>query len=126
MNNLSTSIKNMPEIAFPDNLHGKIMRHLLFLRFRTPFVVIATLLMLNLVVSGVRLWVRMDDADAPLILSILASNFEWSASAFREFVATTFEVVPFDALIVFVVNALLVGYVFYLPHAFKKMELPLR
>lgn len=122
MEKIDQTIKELRDIEFPPGLHGKIMRRLLFLRFRTPFLVITSLLLLNLIVSGWRLWQRLIEVEAPMFLSILVNNFEWSLDSFKEIFETAVELVPASTLTVFLINLLVLTYVFWIVAHFNTIK----
>ncbi len=101
----------MAEIQFPEGLHGRIMRQLMFLKFRVPFLVISSLLVANLVVNGWRLWERLLEEQAPLLFSILFENAELTLEFLAQISQTTLDVVPLPVAITLILNALALGYV---------------
>lgn len=120
MKDISDAIKELSEIEVPAGLHGKIMRRLLFLKFRTPFVVVVSLLLMNLAVSGVRMWQEWSDMEASALVSFLVSNLEFSARGILDFLVTVYDVTPVGWLTVFIMNLLLVIYVVQFPTKFAK------
>lgn len=122
MNAIDQEVKNLPEPEFPEGLHGKIMERIAFLRFRTPFVIITSLLILNLVVSGWRIWLRIGDNDGFMVIKALLDGFEFSADYFNDFFNTIYNTLPLWALGVFIINAFLTVYVIYVSRYLKKLS----
>lgn len=118
---ISDAVKQMSDIQFPDGLHGRIMRHLVFLKFRTPFLVITALLTANLVVTGWRLWERLAEEQAPLLFSILLENAEWTLVSLTQLARTAFDVAPIPVMVTFALNALALVYVLRLPRRFAQL-----
>lgn len=119
---IGQAIKEMSEIEFPSGLHGRIMRQLLFLKFRTPFVVVVTLLVLNLVLSGTRVWGMLAEVEAATVVSILWSSIEWSVGGLGQFAADLYELVPVGQVGLLVFNIAALFYIaFYLPRVWARM-----
>lgn len=125
MDQISQAIKEISEVDFPDGLHGKIMRRLLFLRFRTPFLVISGLLVLNLVVSGWRLWEKMTEMETVLILRTSWDVVELNIASLVDFVRETWSVLPVGALVILFINILVIAYVVRLPKLLEKYKQPI-
>lgn len=107
------TIKELSEIEFPEGLHGRIMRRLLFLKFRTPFAIVVTLLMLNLSLSGVRVWEQVQATEALTIFSLLWENIEFTSAGVMQFVADFYELAPVGQVLLFGVNCLALMYIVY-------------
>ncbi|MBI3626934.1 hypothetical protein HY224_02725 [Candidatus Uhrbacteria bacterium] len=121
MDNLQSKIKLVEETEFPGGLHEKIMRKLMFLQFRTPFLIVVSLLLLNLAFTGWHIWTRLIDNDGTQVLQSLLSNFEWDFDYLNSLFGLVNEVLPWRSIIAFGIESLLVAYVFYLSATFKKM-----
>lgn len=122
---IGQTIKDMSEIEFPEGLHGKILRRILFLKFRTPFVVVMTLLILNLIISGFRIWERLLDAEAFTILSLLWETLEFNLAGVGQFLTDIYDVLPVGYLVLFAINLLAFAYIgFYVPRALNKTRAP--
>ena len=118
---LGQKIKEVSEIEFPSGLHGRIMRQLVFLKFRTPFLIVVTLLLLNLVLSGIRVWNQLLDAEAVTIFSILWDGIEWSFVGLGQFARDLFELVPVGQLGMLAINcAALLYIVYFFPRAMRR------
>lgn len=98
------------------------MRQLVFLKFRTPFLVISGLLTANLIITGWRLWERLAEEQAPLLFSILLENAELTVSYAIELAQTAFEVMPIPVAVTLVLNALALWYVARLPKRFDQLS----
>lgn len=122
MEHLPQKIKDLGEVPFPKSLHLRIMTKLMFLYFRTPFLVIVSLLSLNLAVSSWRLWSKITQNQAHLIIADLLKAFEWDSLYLRDLAKTFSELVPVGLVVSFLISALLLGYLFYLSSSFKKFQ----
>ncbi len=118
---LSTVIDEIANIKFPPGLHGKIMKQLVFLKFRTPFVVVILLLSINLIFTGMRVWTKLSEAEFLTLMNIVWENFELTGDFFIQFISILRETVPFLEVLVFLTNALLLAYVLHLPLTFKRL-----
>ncbi len=120
---IGQTIKDLAEIDFPEGLHGKILRQILFLRFRTPFLIVTTLLILNLVISGWRVWEKLLDVQAFAIFMIFWEALEWTGAGIMQFIVDSYELLPMGQLTLFFVNAFVLFYVaWYVPRAFQKTK----
>ncbi|MCX6781383.1 MAG: hypothetical protein NT003_04720 [Candidatus Magasanikbacteria bacterium] len=124
---LGQTIKEMSEIDFPDGLHGKIMRQIVFLKFRTPFITVVTLLVLNLFFSGARILERLATDETLETIIALWQNVEFTLRGLAQFGEDLFEVIPVGYGLIFICNFLVLAYVtLYLPQAFRKFKPALR
>ncbi len=120
---MGQTIKEMSEIDFPEGLHGKILRQIVFLRFRAPFIIVVTLLSLNLIISGWRMWEQLLDSEVLTTISILWGIIEFNFSGVMEFLGDMYEILPLGQLALLGVNgAVLVYVVFYIPRAMRKLR----
>jgi len=122
MDELSETIKNISEINFPPGLHGKIMKRVAFLQFRTPFIAVVSLLVLNLIVSGWQIWSKVSETQSFSILGELTSGLDWNLNSVLDLLKTINELFPVGLIVTFLVNVLLVAYLFYLMRSFKKLS----
>jgi len=121
MNDQSEKLKSFPEIDFHPTLHAKIMRRLIFLKFRTPFLIIASLLACDLFVSGWHLWIKLVERDTISILQSISQGIELNQDYLISFIQTAIKAVPVGSLIIFVINLLLISYFAYLSFGLKKL-----
>jgi hypothetical protein len=112
MNNLSKNFKSLPEIDFPEGLHGKIMKKLFYNKLKTPAVVIAGLLALNFIASTWRLWIRMTEFNTLTIISSLFDSFELRYEYFADFFHTIFEFTPFFTVFMILVDVVAFIYLY--------------
>ncbi len=119
---ISRAIKEMSEIELPPGLHGRIMRRLLFLKFRTPFIAVISLLIMNLAVSMVRVWELWESSEGTFVLSFSWQDFELSLGGLRDFFSALYDVTPVMWIGVVVLNLLLVAYVAHFPVALRKIR----
>ena len=120
---ISHQIKTMTEVDFPDGLHGKIMRRVLFLKLRKPFLIINLALFLNLMVSGWRIWARILENNSLSALEAIWDGFELSFNYVSTFISTAFETLPIWSISIFIVNIFLIGYVFFIASQLRKIDL---
>ena len=119
---ISRAIKEMSEIELPPGLHGKIMRRLLFLKFRTPFVIVVVLLLMNLAVSMERLFDLWENANATTILLFSFTTLEFSVAGIRDILVDVYEVMPVGSVCITALNLFLVAYAMHFPVALRKIK----
>lgn len=120
---LAEKIKSLPDINFPDNLHGKIMRKILFLRVKNQFLLVALFLVGNIILSGWHAWVNMVRLETIPVLSALLEGFEFSFEFIRQLYNTITTSVPVTTLSVFIVNVVVASYLFYLYFNLKNIRI---
>lgn len=114
VNNFSENIKNMTEVEFPKGLHGRIMHKLFFLRYKTHFVTIFSLVSLNVFVSAWRTWTRIVEMDTVAIIKDMLQGFDLSYYFISDFVKTILAYAPIYLFIIFLINTLILSYITYL------------
>lgn len=121
MNDISEQIKQISEIEYPENLHGKIMRKLAFLQFRMPFFVVVALLLLNLVFSGYNIWLKISGTEVFSTLRLLFEGFDGSAASFTALFAATQNLFPVGLVVSFTINIMLFIYIVYIYKSVRKL-----
>jgi hypothetical protein len=91
---IGQTIKEMSEIDFPEGLHGKILRQIVFLRFRTPFFVVVSLLLVNLIISGARIWEQLAESETLTMISLFWSAAELTVGSLSQFVLDVVSIAP--------------------------------
>ncbi len=120
---IGQTIKEMSEVDFPEGLHGKILRQIVFLRFRTPFVIVVSLLVLNLIISGWRIWEQLLESETITMVALLWEALEFSFGGVLQFATDVFEVAPVGYIALLILNLLVLGYVgIYVPRLFAKAK----
>ena len=114
MDNLSQKMKEIPEAAFPANLHGKIMRRLLLSSLKKPFLLILSLSFLNLLTFGWHIWAKMLDIEGLALLQDVVDGFQISYSSSMDAIKVVTEFFPMTSIVIFTLNILLTGYLAYL------------
>lgn len=123
MDNFSEKIKQLSEIEFPPGLHGKIMRKLAFLQFRTPFLVIVGFLTLNLIFSGWRIWSTVSGSEAVSTFKILLESLDWNWHSISDLFSIAQQLFPMGLIVSFLINAVLAGYLIFITGTYKSLLL---
>lgn len=121
-NHLQQKLKALPEINFPENLHGKIMRRAYIHQFRTPLISIMFLLLINLALSGWRLGVRAMELDTISSMRATLEGFELSLDFVQNFFQNFVLSVPIANTLIFIVNLSLLSYVSFLFFKLQKIQ----
>lgn len=120
---IGQTIKEMSEIDFPEGLHGKILRQIVFLRFRTPFFVVVSLLLVNLIISGARIWEQLAESETLTMISLFWSAAELTVGSLSQFVLDVVSIAPVGHILLLALNVLVLGYVgIYVPRIFAKTK----
>jgi len=119
----SQKIKALSELDFPPGLHGKIMRKLAFLQFRTPFLVVVSLLLLNLIFSGWQIWYRLSESDAFNTFRILLEGAEWNWRTLGDLFEIAQNLFPLGLIFTFTINILLIAYILFVLKTYKTLLL---
>lgn len=109
MNNLI--IKNLPNTPLPHGLHAKIMRKVVFLKFRLPFTIILTLLFLNLIITIQHIYGRLAESQGHLVLLDMLRDFEFSTVYFGQILSMAKEVLPITTLVTALINTVVLVYI---------------
>lgn len=120
---IGQTIKEMSEIEFPEGFHGKILRQIVFLRFRTPFITVVSLLLLNLIISGWRIWEQLLEAETLAMIGLLWDSVELTVGSLSQFVLDIIEIAPVGHILLLVLNLCVLGYIgIYVPRLFAKSK----
>lgn len=122
MADLPTAFRSLEDYPFPEGLHGRIMRRLVFLRLRTPFIAILSLTILNLIATGWSIWSRLVEIDGGELLRSMLTDFQFDYASVADVVSMGLEFFPVRAMLVFALNLALVAYLIYLNFAFRRMS----
>ena len=114
------SLKNLPDLTVPDGLHGKIMRRVLFLKFRTMLVLVHAFLLVNLGLLVNSITVHIAQHGSFGILQQVLQDFDLSADYFGSLFSMTFAVLPVHLILISLLNIALILYVGFLSLELKK------
>lgn len=122
MENLEKKFKEIDDIPFPEDLHGKIMRKIYFSRIKNLLIPAIALLLVSMSILGWRIWARIAEADAIHVTQATFDGFEPSFSyvnAFTQMVAETF---PVNLMIIFATNAVMLVFLIGVLSGLKKLS----
>ena len=126
MDDFERKMKEMEEVPFPENLHRRIMRRVLFLKFRVPFVILFLLLTVNLTISALRLQSQMEGVDSSIGFFLMENRVlefyierdilalpavEAFPVLFSDLFSLTIDFLPITAMVSLLINLLLVGFI---------------
>ncbi len=114
------SLKHLPDPSFPESLHGKIMRRVLFLKFRTMLVLVHAFLLVNLGVLVHSIAVHISQHGSFGILQQILQDFELSTDYFGSLFSMTAAVLPVHLILISLLNLGLILYVGFLTLELKK------
>lgn len=84
MDKLSRQLATLPKAAFPDRLHFKLMRQVLFESSRKPLTITTALFLLALIISSWHFFTVLINLEVPSLASLLLRDFELSFSYVRD------------------------------------------
>ena len=113
-------LKNMEDSALPDELHGRIMRKIYFLKFRVPFMFLIILSAVNLINSGWYFFSRAADMQTFSIINTLAGQFEFNFDYFTGLISAALENAPINLLLVFMINLIFISCLIYIINILAK------
>lgn len=114
------TINNLPDQNFPLKLHEKIMRKIIFIKFRTPFFFIMIFSIINLINSGWHLVNKASELQTWPIIATMFSQFEFNLDYLASLIQTAVENTPINLMAGFGVNLILVYYLIYIFKYFKR------
>lgn len=98
------------ELEMPQGLHRKIMSRVLFLKLKTPFIAVFSILIFNLLVSGWRIFVKAGETEFASSLKAVFDGFELNYDFLSALVTTTLNDLPIGSTVVFLGNFILAIY----------------
>ena len=121
--NFAENFKLLQPEEISPKLHIKIMRRFFFFKFRGPFLMITLISITNIVISGWRVWIRMDGWNGIALFRTILIGFEVSLFYLQDFFANLVQLFPFYTFVIFCLNIITVSYIFYIILAFRKVTL---
>ncbi len=105
-------LKNLEDEALPENLHAKIMRKILLIKFRNVAILTAIFLAMNLWFIVDKIIANASENQAvPVILSFL-QEVEFSLAYVKILLSVSAVVLPWSLILFAVVNVVLSSYIF--------------
>lgn len=118
MNN--QTLKNLSDIEFPQVLHAKIMRRIMFIKFRSVLILSITFLVINFAFLIHRIWVHVSTAQSFAILTDFLQDFELSGEYIRSLFSVSKELLPVNLIFSALLNGVILYYFISLSVQFKK------
>jgi len=122
MDNIKQRFTELEQYALPEKVHARIMRRALFIKIRTPFAIMISLLVVNMLVSGWRVWTLLSEREAFSIAKALLEGFEVSWSFISDVATTLSDILPFAALVNFFISLLLIMYLAYVWRKIREFQ----
>lgn len=122
MNNIEKKLAELPYRDIPDGLHTRIMRRIIIMNLRVPFIVALSLLSINLIASGWHLWMRLAENEALSIFKTLFANLEFDSASLVSAVQTMSDVISPLPFIIFFANVALIGCLGYIYIIFNRIS----
>lgn len=119
MEKIKKIFKNFPGSDFPGPLHGRIIKNIVFSKFKTYFAVIGGLLVLNLLVVSWRIWTKIIDAGVYTLVPALFQDFELSRSFISDLIGMVLEIVPANLIAIFAIDIFIIAYTFHFRFSLK-------
>lgn len=121
---IEQKIKALSDSDAPDGMHERIMNKISRAQFRAPFLVILSLLILNLAFSAWRVWMRIIQLESLSIFRALMDGFAFTSDFIQDFASAAPQFLPLSSLTMFLINLMLVsfGIRFYLGIRRVKLE----
>lgn len=111
MDKIEQKIKSLNDIELPDGLHGRIVRSVIMRRYRSPFFVVSAAIILNVLISGWRINVRVFQNGAISAFGSFFSGFSMDYDFVSDFFRLVMDYIPLPSLFIFLINLALLGYV---------------
>lgn len=114
------TIDNLEDQNFPLRLHEKIMRKVLFIKFRVPFLFIIFFSSFNLASSAWHFINKAVEMQTWSIITTMFDHFELSLDYLGGSTQTALENTPVNLMMSFIINLILVYYLIYIFKYFKR------
>lgn len=122
MNTIEKKLAELPYQEMPDGLHARIIRKVIIMNLRVPFLIVLSLLFISLAASSWHLWMRLAENEALSIFKTLIMNLEFDSESLISAVQTMSEVISPLSFLIFLTNIALVGYLIYIYVIFNRMS----
>lgn len=113
-------IQPMENESFPHDLHKRIMWRITYARLRTPILLIAVLLVVNLMTALWRTSTIIIERDTITVLQSLYENIQINADLATDFMQQLGPFVPLHWISTVMVDITLLFSLWYLSHAVKR------
>lgn len=110
-NKLEQKIKNIDELELPEGLHGKIIRSVMFRKYRWPLLVVLAVVFFNIGISAWRINAGVAESGAVAAFSSFFKGFDSSYDFVSDFIGLVNDYLPLPSLAIFLVNILLFTYI---------------
>lgn len=121
MNTIEKNLNELPLLAMPSGLHERIMRKIIIMKLRTPFLVVLSILSFNLFISSWHLWARLVENETFSIIKIFITEIEFDYTSITGTAQALSQVISPLPLFMFFINIALIGYVSYIGIVFNKL-----
>jgi maltodextrin utilization protein YvdJ len=85
--------------------------------------VVVSLLLVNLIISGARIWEQLAESETLTMISLFWSAAELTVGSLSQFVLDVVSIAPIGHILLLALNVLVLGYVgIYVPRIFAKTK----
>lgn len=102
-------LNQLPEPAFPSNLHSQMMRRATLWRYRKMLAWVMPLLGVSLLASTWNLVQALIEADVPALCKLMLTTFELNVSFISDFASMIANATPIQPVALFAVNLAVVA-----------------
>ncbi len=111
MEKIEQKLKDINEVEFPEGLHGRIIRSIIIRRYRWPLLSVLSVVVFNVIISGVRLHTTIFGNGAIAAFGSFFKNFSMDYDFVSDFSGLVSDYIPLNSLSIFLVNLVLMGYI---------------
>lgn len=124
MNTISQTMKNLPEVEFPPQLHEKIMQSVYMKKLTIVFGAIILSLAISFFFTGWLIITKMNEANIFSMFQSFMDGFEMTSDYFTEFIDTMLQYLPLNLIMIFILHAISMGFIVYLTNKLKRIFTP--
>lgn len=117
---LIKKFQKLNEVAYPPELHDRIMRGVILARFSKAFRTILLIVLIDTAIVGSFFFLRLSNNDGPTLIAFMLREFEISRIYFWQLLSVVYEVIPLGLSLALLINIILVIYIARIYSLFKK------
>ncbi len=106
------ALKNLADEALPENLHNKIMRKILLIKFRNVAILTGIFLAINLWFIVDKIITNASENQAVPVMVSFLKELEFSVAYFKVLLSVSTAVLPWGLMLFALVNIVLSSYIF--------------
>ncbi len=114
-------LKEISELDLPVGFHDKVLDRVISDRFKSAFITVLSLLLINFAVISIFLITRMINNDAFTFINFMIREFELSENYFNQLVMVLYQNIPLGLFSAALLNIIAIVYIWKFKFLFKNV-----